>query len=395
MAESTILNQSISLEQEGELRTFYFESYLIGYFILDRVLAFVVILPPNLNFFEEMNALVEEDLEQERDQHEREMKKISNYADMDTSNRGEDNCKFVGTVDFDDLFKNRGCRGNESDGAFVNYEPDEEGNSWEKNNNGYLWLKFDETYVYSKKAPVTSKTSPWNGIMLKTYPMVGIEGGKLLVIGKLQKKDDVFKVAGAFYGWGKFFHAEKIDLLNPFENIPTATAEKVKTGMLEDFACQKVHFRSPYTQVQLLYRGAALPTSIPSIQCISLIPEEGLIADYLGSGGVGPQVFAVILHNEFLGLESMDKEKVQAINLPFECKQAMKISRARSGASVESLKWVVNSPHFLLHFQDTLRLYLSSIWALLSSFEDPLPLDSAATLEGACVKELIVFHGWR
>lgn len=52
------------------------------------------------------------------------------------------------------------------------------------------------------------------------------------------------------------------------------------------------------------------------------------IADYLGSGGVGPQVFAVILHNEFLGLESMDKEKVQAINLPFECKQAMKISRA-------------------------------------------------------------------
>lgn len=52
------------------------------------------------------------------------------------------------------------------------------------------------------------------------------------------------------------------------------------------------------------------------------------IADYLGSGGVGPQVFAVIFHNEFLGLESMDKEKVQAINLPFECKQAMKISRA-------------------------------------------------------------------
>ena len=28
----------------------------------------------------------------------------------------------------------------------------------------------------------------------------------------------------------------------------------------------------------------------------------------------------------------------------------------RSGASVESLKWVVNSPHFLLHFQDTLVL---------------------------------------
>ena len=73
MGESTILNQSISLEQEGELRTIYLESYLIGYSIRDRVLAFVVILPQNLNFFETMNALVEEDLEQEKDQHEREM----------------------------------------------------------------------------------------------------------------------------------------------------------------------------------------------------------------------------------------------------------------------------------------------------------------------------------
>lgn len=56
---------------------------------------------------------------------------------------------------------------------------------------------------------MTSKTSPWNGNMQKTYPMVGIEGGKLLVIGKLQKKDDVFKVAGAFYGWGSFSMLKK------------------------------------------------------------------------------------------------------------------------------------------------------------------------------------------
>ncbi|GAY56024.1 hypothetical protein CUMW_168630 [Citrus unshiu] len=150
--------------------------------------------------------------------------------------------------------------------------------------------------IYSRKAPVTSKTSPWNGNMQKTYPMVGIEGGKLLVIGKLQKKDDVFKVAGAFYG--------------KYPNCNSREGENRYARGL----------RLP----------EALPTSIPSIQCISLIPEEGLIADYLGSGGVGPQ-----------------------------------------------------------------RLNLSSIWAILSSFEDPLPLDSAATLEGACVKELIVFHGWR
>ncbi|GAY56023.1 hypothetical protein CUMW_168630 [Citrus unshiu] len=123
------------------------------------------------------------------------------------------------------------------------------------------------------------------------------------------------------------------------ENIPTATAEKVKTGMLEGVEAAlgrpKGSLQKPiYSRVQLW--GAALPTSIPSIQCISLIPEEGLIADYLGSGGVGPQI-------------------------------------------VRQFK----------------RLNLSSIWAILSSFEDPLPLDSAATLEGACVKELIVFHGWR
>ncbi|KAK9175313.1 hypothetical protein WN944_027319 [Citrus x changshan-huyou] len=80
MAESTILNQSISLEQ-GEPRTFYFENYLIECSILDIVPAFVV-MPQNLIFFEEMNALMEEDLEQEKGQHGREMKKISNYANM-------------------------------------------------------------------------------------------------------------------------------------------------------------------------------------------------------------------------------------------------------------------------------------------------------------------------
>lgn len=45
-------------------------------------MASVLIMPENLIFFEEMNALVEEDLEQEKGQHEREMKKISNYANM-------------------------------------------------------------------------------------------------------------------------------------------------------------------------------------------------------------------------------------------------------------------------------------------------------------------------
>lgn len=41
-----------------------------------------VVMPQNVIFFEEMNALMEEDLEQEKGQHGREMKKISNYANM-------------------------------------------------------------------------------------------------------------------------------------------------------------------------------------------------------------------------------------------------------------------------------------------------------------------------
>ncbi|GAY56019.1 hypothetical protein CUMW_168600 [Citrus unshiu] len=65
------------------------------------------------------------------------------------------------------------------------------------------------------------------------------------------------------------------------ENILTATAEKVKTGMLEEFPPA-----GRFTSEALIFKGAALPTNNPSIQCISLIPTEGLIADYLGSGGV-------------------------------------------------------------------------------------------------------------
>ncbi|ESR37238.1 hypothetical protein CICLE_v10030076mg, partial [Citrus x clementina] len=154
--------------------------------------------------------------------------------------------------------------------------------------------------------------------MLKTYPMVGIEGGKLLVIGKLQKKDDVFKVAGAFYGWGKFFHAEKIDLLNPFvlqleipRSPPPPPKKKKEQGCGKYPNCNSREGENRYA------RGLRLPEG--SLQK-PLYSSPIIIADYLGSGGVGPQVFAVILHNEFLGLESMDKEKVQAINLPFEYK---------------------------------------------------------------------------
>ncbi|KAH9699140.1 hypothetical protein KPL71_024230 [Citrus sinensis] len=98
------------------------------------------------------------------------------------------------------------------------------------------------------------------------------------------------------------------------------------------------------------HRGAALPTNTPSIPCIfdphgragicgnwllgSSVESAALsgmalanhIADYLGSGGVRPEEFAVGLHNEFQlleghdigqfpGLESVKKEQVQAYQL--------------------------------------------------------------------------------
>ncbi|KAH9659262.1 hypothetical protein KPL70_023790 [Citrus sinensis] len=139
----------------------------------------------------------------------------------------------------------------------------------------------------------------------------------------------------------------------PQENIPTATAEKVKTGMLEGVEAAlgrpKGSLQKPiYSRVQLW--GAALPTNTPSIPCIfdphgragicgdwllgSSVESAALsgmalanhIADYLGSDGVRPEEFAVGLHKDFQslqghdigqfpGLKSMEKEQVQAYEL--------------------------------------------------------------------------------
>ncbi|KAJ4719689.1 FAD/NAD(P)-binding oxidoreductase family protein [Melia azedarach] len=139
----------------------------------------------------------------------------------------------------------------------------------------------------------------------------------------------------------------------PQENIPTATAEKVKTGMLQGveaaLGLPNCSLQKPiYTRVQLW--GAALPTNTPGIPCIfdphgragicgdwlsdSSLESAALsglalanhIADYLESGGVHPEEFAVGLHNEFCtleghdigqfpGLESVGKQEIQAYEL--------------------------------------------------------------------------------
>ncbi|KAF3452312.1 hypothetical protein FNV43_RR02745 [Rhamnella rubrinervis] len=147
----------------------------------------------------------------------------------------------------------------------------------------------------------------------------------------------------------------------PQENIPSATAEKVKAGMLEGvevaLGLAKGSLQRPlYTRVQLW--GAALPTNTPGIPCIfdphgragicgdwllgsnlesaalsgmaladhiemalNCEPEirlsiKGLvfdsitvamqIADYFQSGGVHPDEYAVGLQNEFQPIEGED-----------------------------------------------------------------------------------------
>ncbi|KAL4301753.1 hypothetical protein GQ457_10G013860 [Hibiscus cannabinus] len=119
----------------------------------------------------------------------------------------------------------------------------------------------------------------------------------------------------------------------PQENIPTQTAEKVTTSMLEGveaaLGLSKGSLPRPiYSRVQLW--GAALPTNTPGIQCIfdphgragicgdwllgSNLESAALsgmalgnhIADYLQSDGSCPEEFAVGLEKEFQAIEGHD-----------------------------------------------------------------------------------------
>ncbi|KAK9292049.1 hypothetical protein L1049_020003 [Liquidambar formosana] len=119
----------------------------------------------------------------------------------------------------------------------------------------------------------------------------------------------------------------------PQENIPTATAEKVKEGMLNGvetaLGLPKGSLQRPfYSRVQLW--GAALPTNTPGIPCIfdphgragicgdwllgSSLEAAALsgmalanhIADCFQSGGARPDEFAVGLQKEFQPLEGHD-----------------------------------------------------------------------------------------
>ncbi|KAE8667501.1 Winged-helix DNA-binding transcription factor family protein [Hibiscus syriacus] len=121
----------------------------------------------------------------------------------------------------------------------------------------------------------------------------------------------------------------------PQENIPTQTAEKVKTSMLDGveaaLGLSKGSLPRPiYSRVQLW--GAALPTNTPGIPCIfdphgragicgdwllssnlesaalsgMALGNHANIADYLQSDGSCPEEFAVGLEKEFEAIEGHD-----------------------------------------------------------------------------------------
>ncbi|KAK9919521.1 hypothetical protein M0R45_028112 [Rubus argutus] len=119
----------------------------------------------------------------------------------------------------------------------------------------------------------------------------------------------------------------------PQENIPTATKEKVTTGMLmgveEALGLPKGSLQTPfYSRLQLW--GAALPTNTPGIPCIfdphgragicgdwllgsnlesaaiSGMALANHIADYFQSGGDHPEEFAVGLRNGFEPIKGHD-----------------------------------------------------------------------------------------
>ncbi|KAI3897840.1 hypothetical protein MKX03_012991 [Papaver bracteatum] len=132
-----------------------------------------------------------------------------------------------------------------------------------------------------------------------------------------------------FFSTGDFGKRNKV----PQENIPNATAERVKEAMIEGvetaLGVPKGSLQKPfYTRVQLW--GAALPTNTPGIPCIfdaqgragicgdwllgssleaAALSGMGLanhIADYLQSGGSSPDEFSVGLHQEFQPIEGYD-----------------------------------------------------------------------------------------
>ncbi|KAJ4832621.1 hypothetical protein Tsubulata_001349 [Turnera subulata] len=178
--------------------------------------------------------------------------------------------------------------------------------------------------AFEEPLPVPSGIPAFEGAFVKGVDSVSWMGNnstKLLSSGSPH--------SWTFFSTAAFGKRNKV----PQENIPNATAERVKISMLEGvetaLGLPKDSLPRPfYSRVQLW--GAALPTNTPGIPCIfdpygragicgdwllgsnlesaaiSGMALSNHIADYLQSGGARPEEFAVGLDKEFLPLECHD-----------------------------------------------------------------------------------------
>ncbi|KAL7204837.1 hypothetical protein ACSBR2_017865 [Camellia fascicularis] len=174
--------------------------------------------------------------------------------------------------------------------------------------------------------PANAVTFPFEGAFVKGVDSVSWMANNAK---KLLCSQNTGPHCWTFFSTAAFGKRNKV----PQENIPTATAERVKEAMLEGvenaLGLSKSSLTRPfYTRLQLW--GAALPTNTPGIPCIfdphgragicgdwllgssleaaaiSGIALANHIADYFQSGGARPDEFAVGLHNEFQPLVGHD-----------------------------------------------------------------------------------------
>ncbi|KAF6173463.1 hypothetical protein GIB67_027158 [Kingdonia uniflora] len=167
--------------------------------------------------------------------------------------------------------------------------------------------------------PCSTSTTPFEGAFVK-----GVDA--LSWMANNTKKLFPSTISGpqcwTFFSTGAYGKRNKV----PQENIPNATADKVKEGMLEaveiTLGLSKGSLQRPfYSRVQLW--GAALPTNTPGVPCIfdaqgragicgdwllgssleaaalSGLALSNHMADYLQSGATRPDEFSVGLHDEF------------------------------------------------------------------------------------------------
>ncbi|XP_048127317.1 renalase [Rhodamnia argentea] len=174
--------------------------------------------------------------------------------------------------------------------------------------------------------PSNTATPPFEGAFVKGVDSISWMANNSR---KLVRSPDNGPHCWTFFSTAAYGKRNKV----PQENIPVATAEKVKAGMLagveQALGLPEGSLPTPiYTRVQLW--GAALPTNSPRIPCIfdprgragicgdwllgSSLESAALsgmalanhIGDYFQGGGAPPEEFAVGLHHEFRQLEGRD-----------------------------------------------------------------------------------------